>query len=138
MGKGSATERVLANKVWDMGWATLRAPASGGRDRPSPDIVFIRQTYDVTNGIYKQKDGIEVIALELKDRPSGTVTFTKKEINELIEWSERAGAKPYIGVKPDLRKHDQWYFDQPSGLTDSYGFTQKHQESAPGIEELFS
>ena len=139
MGKGSNAERELARIGWEKyGWATLRAPGSGSIDRPSPDVIFINAQYDRDYGIYEKKQHTEIIAVELKNHPNGTATFKEQEIEELIEWSNRAGAKPYVGIKPDLRKHDQWYFEKPKNLTVSYGFTQAMQEHADSIEDLFA
>jgi len=129
--KGSNTERQLSNILEDdYGYACLRAPASGGAtDRARPDLVAINN-----NGIY---------AIELKSNKDGTAHFSRKEILQLNEWADRAGATALVGVKPDLRlkEHDSWYFLITGKLNGTSGgnfsLIKKLQPAAKSIEQQF-
>ncbi len=86
--RGFAHERDLVRKLWEKGFAVIRAPASGAKARryAVPDIVAIRQ-------------GV-VLAFEVKtihdERP---VYIPKHQVDKLLEFTKRAGGKPYIAVK---------------------------------------
>jgi Holliday junction resolvase len=127
--KGADEERELAKKAWEHGWAPLRAPGSGSIDRPSPDVILAKEPI--------------IKAIELKSESNGTAWFEGREINELEEWCYLAGAIPYVGVKPDLRKkeHNQWYFIRTGKLhkTDG-GFSIRKQDHdrAKSIQELLA
>jgi Holliday junction resolvase len=83
--KGSRFERELISMLWSRGFAAIRAPASGSASYPSPDIIA--------------GNGKRYVALEVKMRSSFPVYLTKKEVEDLIEFSNKFGAEPYIAVK---------------------------------------
>ena len=86
--KGSAEERDLVHKLWERDFAAMRAPASGGATKkPLPDVVA--------------GNGKLYLAIEVK-------TTTKDKI--YIDFPEKFGAKPYIGVK---FKYTKWLFLEP-------------------------
>lgn len=105
MSKGEVAERDLVTWFWERGYAALRAPGSGSIDRPSPDVVAIRAV-----------GSTRIVAIELKAQPEGTATFKSDEISELEGWANLCDATPYVGVKPDMRSHSQWYFLRTSDL----------------------
>ena len=92
--KGSIEERDLVNKLWDAGFAAMRAPASGGATkRPLPDVL-------AGNGkIY--------LAIEVKSSRQDHIYIDKEKIDNLIEFSDIFGATPYVGAK-FIRK--KWRF----------------------------
>lgn len=97
MGKGSNAENELVEFFWEKDFAVLRSPGSGSVQRASPDVFAT--------------DGQTRIAVELKSHPEPTDAFFKShEIPELSEWGNRCNADCYVGVKPDMRSYDQWYF----------------------------
>ena len=95
--KGSAEERELVHKLWDRGFAAMRAPASGGATKKSlPDVV-------AGNGkIY--------LAIEVKTTTKDKINIDSVQIDELCEFSQMFGAKPYIGVR---FKYTKWLFLEP-------------------------
>lgn len=84
--KGSVEERDLVNKLWDAGFAAMRAPASGGATkRPLPDVL-------AGNGkIY--------LAIEVKSTRQDHIYIDNEKINNLQEFCNIFGATPYIGAK---------------------------------------
>ena len=95
--KGTAEERDLVHKLWDRDFAAMRAPASGGATKnPLPDVV-------AGNGkIY--------LAIEFKTTTKDKIYIDFEQIDALVEFSEKFGATPYIGIK---FKYTKWYFIAP-------------------------
>jgi Holliday junction resolvase len=96
--KGSAHERNLANRLWDMGLAVLRGCSSGGgvRKRFVPDIVAMGPNF--------------VLVLEVKYRSErNPVRIEEEKVSKLLEFAERARGHAYIAVK---FKGDDWRFIQ--------------------------
>ena len=83
---GSVEERDLVNKLWDAGFAAMRAPASGGATkRPLPDVL-------AGNGkIY--------LAIEVKSTRQDHIYIDNEKISNLQEFCNIFGATPYIGAK---------------------------------------
>jgi Holliday junction resolvase len=139
MGDGDKAERQFVNKAWELGWADLRAPGSGSRKRASPDVVAMRENYTHPNGIYKKRQGVKIVCAELKNNKDGTAHFAKREIAELDRWATRAGADAYVGVKPDLRSFDQWFFLPIVNLNETNrGFSLRKSDHsiALGLEDV--
>lgn len=83
-------------KLWDMGFACMRAPASGAKVRKSiqPDLIAIR------NG--------RIFVMEVKTRRNSRVVYIEgDQVEKVREWARRAGsdAMPLIAV----------YFDRSLG-----------------------
>ncbi len=94
--KGSAHERALANKLWDMGLAVLRGCSSGGgvRKRFVPDIVAMGPGF--------------ILVLEVKYRSErGTIRIEEEKIVKLLEFAERAKGDAYVAIK---FRGDDWRF----------------------------
>jgi holliday junction resolvase Hjr len=91
--KGSTAERDLINKFWQSGWSAVRAAGSGSTQYPCPDIIA--------------GNSIKKIAIECKFTSDTSKYFTKKEINELLFFSEKFGAEPWVAVKFNK---EPWYF----------------------------
>lgn len=86
--KGAVRERELANWLWELGFAVVRAPASGGgvRRRFAPDIVAIR--------------GGRVLVLEVKYRARPTtIPMDCDRVARLVEFARRAGGEAHVAVK---------------------------------------
>jgi len=137
MTKGTDTERELCTLLWEKGFATLRAPASGSIDRPSPDVVAIKQKHQLS-----QYDGSAAYpyAIELKANADGTAYFDSHEITELEEWADRAGAEAYIIIKPDLRSFESWlvYHTSELNTTDNgYSIGKQDHDKAKTLSEVF-
>jgi len=86
--RGFSHERDLVKKLYNKGFAVMRAPASGARATKIfyPDIV----------AIYRGK----VISIEAKTavekRP---IYLTGEQVTKLVSFSSRAGGEAYIAVK---------------------------------------
>ena len=125
--KGTNAERELCTELWNKGYATLRAPGSGSIDRPSPDVVALRN--DIMH--------MQAYAIELKASQDGTARFREDEIIALIEWSERACAMPLVGVKPDLRSFESWLFRPVRELHETptgYSLRKQDHKDCYGLE----
>ncbi|MET1101129.1 MAG: Holliday junction resolvase Hjc [Pyrodictiaceae archaeon] len=85
---GSATERELVHKLWQAGFAVIRAPSSGAGARRIfyPDVV----------AMYKGA----IFVFEVKRRvKSTTIYLDKTKISRLLDFAERAGGKALLAVK---------------------------------------
>jgi len=134
MSKGMDAERTLCSLLWDKGYSTLRAPASGSIDRPSPDVVAITTT------TLEAAEHPIAYALELKANADGTAYFDEHEITELEEWADRAGAEAYVIVKPDLRTFDHWLVYHTSELNTTeqgYSIGKRDHDKAKTLSEVF-
>ena len=142
MTKGYSAERELETLLQKWNYATLRAPGSGGRTQDArPDVVAISGEYEKTNGIYEKLKRHRVYAIELKANSDGTAYLDSHEVEELEAWAEKAGAKAYVGIKPDLRTFDGWLFYETSELNETdkgYSVTKSMHENAKSIEDVFA
>ncbi len=85
--KGFGRERMLARKLWEKGFAVLRAPASGAKARrlKYPDMVVLR------NG--------HIIVLEIKtSEKQAPIYIPRQQVEKIREFARRAGGKAYIAV----------------------------------------
>lgn len=105
--KGSAAERELIKMFWNAGWAAFRAAGSGSTPLPCPDLIA---------GTHNRK-----LAIECKSTKDSKKYLTKKEVDELLEFSRRFGCEAWIGIRFDRNK---WYFisteDMKEGIS-TYG-----------------
>ena len=85
---GIQHERDLALKLWRMGFAVIRGPASASKAKRIlyPDLVAIRSG--------------KVYAFEVKTRiKKETIYIEGEQIEKLLEFSKRSGGRAYIAVK---------------------------------------
>lgn len=86
--RGFAHERDLVLKLWQKGFAVIRAPASGARTRrfAVPDIVAIKNSI--------------VLAFEVKTaKKKKPIYIPKHQVNKLLEFIKRSGGYGFIAVK---------------------------------------
>ena len=84
--KGFREERELVNRLERLGFAVLRAPASGsGTKSDRPDMVAGRR------GFY--------VALEVKTTSRRVLYIRGESIDQLVRFSKKFGAEPYLAVK---------------------------------------
>ncbi|MFH1327729.1 MAG: Holliday junction resolvase Hjc [Candidatus Bathyarchaeota archaeon] len=103
MRKGIAEERDLVNKLDRLGFAVLRAPASGSRTKlDRPDIIAGRV------GLH--------LALEVKSTHQKTLYVKKESIHQLMRFAEKFGAKGLLAIKFKHQCPD-WILLDPSLLT---------------------
>jgi Holliday junction resolvase len=82
--RGYRYELELSSRLYALGYATLRAPASGKGGKP--DVVAVRKG--------------RVLAFEVKVRSKPKDIYIPKiEVDRLKTWAERAGAEAYIAVR---------------------------------------
>lgn len=85
---GIQQERDLALRLWEMGFAVIRGPASGAKAKRIlyPDLVAIR------SGV--------VYAFEVKTRiREKPIYIEKSQVEKLAEFVRRAGGRGFIAVK---------------------------------------
>jgi Holliday junction resolvase len=98
--KGSNEERELVHKLWEKGFAAMRAPASGGATKkPLPDVLA------GNSEIY--------IAIEVKTTTKEKIYIDSLQIDALCKFSDIFGAKPYLGIK---FKYTKWLFLDPDKI----------------------
>ncbi len=97
--KGTNAERDLIHKFWAKGFAAIRSAGSGSMRYPSPDLLVA-------------KEG-DIAAIECKTTKETYKYLTKREIDDLKEFSGIFNAKPYIAVK---FRSEGWFFLKPEDL----------------------
>ena len=124
--KGDRRERELVNRLDDVGFAVMRAPASGsatGRDLP-----------DVLAG-----NGEAFYAIEAKSSSGDPIYLDGSEVESLIYFSRNFGAAPKVGVRFD---REDWYFFHPADLhtTDAGNYRVKKEKALSGetIDDLMA
>lgn len=100
--KGINAERDLIKKFWKHKIPAVRVAGSGSSSFPCPDIVA---------GNRKKK-----LAIESKITKDNVKYFKKKEIDELLEYSNLFGAEPWLAVK--FSKND-WLFIHANDANDT-------------------
>ncbi|MEK6936464.1 MAG: Holliday junction resolvase Hjc [Nanoarchaeota archaeon] len=101
--KGNRTERELFHMFWDNGLACTRTAGSGSTTVPAPDLLV---------GSKNKKFAIE--CKSGKDKRY----LTKKEVDELKEFSEKFGAEAWIAARFN---NVDWLFLRPEDLGVSRG-----------------
>ena len=86
MVRGIREERELVKLLDRLGFAVVRAPASGSRTKlDRPDILAGRRGF--------------IIALEVKTSSRETLYLRRESVEQLVRFSEKFGAKPFMAVK---------------------------------------
>ena len=86
--RGFQAERDLVKLLWKLGFAVIRAPASGSKVKRAiyPDVVAIRKG--------------KVLVFEVKRRSElSTIYVPKEQVEKLKVFSERAGGEAFIAIK---------------------------------------
>ncbi len=97
--RGFQKERDLVRKLWSMGFATMRAPASGAKARKTyqPDIIAVRNGY--------------VFVIEVKTRRTSRVIYVENyQVEKIREWVKRAGEKAYGMIAAYIGRDLGWRF----------------------------
>lgn len=100
--KGSRAERELLAMFWKIGYGGYRSAGSGSTPLPSPDLLV--------------GNGKRYLAIECKSLKTKAKYLEPEQIKELIEFSKRFGAEPWIGLRFN---NLGWYFIQPHKLEKS-------------------
>ena len=98
--KGDRRERELVNRLDEVGFAVMRAPASGSATaRDLPDVLA--------------GNGERFFAIEAKSSSGDPVYIDAEEVESLEFFAENFGASPRIGVRFDEM---DWAFFEPDQL----------------------
>ena len=125
-GRGFRAERELVRKLWKMGFAAIRGPASGAKVKKSvyPDVVAIR------NGL--------VLVFEVKyRRKPDTIYIPRHQVEKIVEFARRASGVPLIAVR--IGELKEWKVIQISELEtyrDMYRITQTMIHQSPSLEDF--
>ncbi|NAZ14282.1 MAG: Holliday junction resolvase [Desulfurococcales archaeon] len=90
-------ERDLARKLWSLGFAVIRGPASGAKTKRVfyPDLVAIK------NG--------KIYIFEIKTREKEENIYVEPfQIEKLKEFSRRSGGRSFVAIK--IVKETEWRF----------------------------
>jgi len=85
---GVQHERDLALRLWKLGFAVIRGPASGAKAKRIlyPDLVAIR-----SGSVY-----IFEVKTRVREEP---IYIEKSQVEKLVEFARRSGGKAFIAVK---------------------------------------
>jgi Holliday junction resolvase len=97
--KGINAERELIHKFWNSGWTAIRVAGSGSSKYPSPDIIAANIS--------------RKLAIEAKLTKEDKKYFTKQDIDQINEFSEKFGAEAWLAVK---FPKSGWFFLPPSEI----------------------
>lgn len=98
--KGDRRERELVHRLDDVGFAVMRAPASGSATpRDLPDVIA--------------GNGEHVYAIEAKSSSGDPIYIDSEEVAALTFFARNFGADPRIGIRFD---EEDWAFFHPDEL----------------------
>lgn len=97
--KGINAERELIHKFWENSWTAIRVAGSGSSKYPSPDIIAANIS--------------RKLAIEAKVTKNNKKYFTIQDISQLLEFSGKFGAEPWLAVKFNK---SGWFFLPPSEI----------------------
>lgn len=98
--KGSNAERELMQKLWDNGFAVIRAAGSGVSQLPCPDVVAMNKA--------------KKIAFECKAWNSKYLSIDIKQMDQMLEWAVKADSHLFIAWKIPNKG---WLFLKPEHFT---------------------
>lgn len=102
--KGSRAERELFHMLWNNSWSVVRVAGSGSTTRPAPDLLA--------------GNGLKSVAIECKSTKEDKKYFEKKEVEELLEFSEKFGSEAWVAIRFDNKG---WWFIEALKLKNSKG-----------------
>ncbi|MGC8556365.1 MAG: Holliday junction resolvase Hjc [Conexivisphaera sp.] len=121
--RGLDRERDLARRLWEMGFASIRAPASGAKAKRfvQPDVVAARAG--------------TIFAFEVKARSELPIYVDSEQVEKLAEWARRAGARALLAI----HYKREWRFlplEAASRVGRTYRVDEESLASALGMEDL--
>jgi Holliday junction resolvase len=120
--KGERRERELVNLLDEVGFAVMRAPASGSATtRELPDVLV--------------GDGKRFYAMEAKSSSGDPIYLAAEEIGALTCFAGNFGAEPRIGIRFD---EQDWAFFDPEELyrTEAGNYRVKRETAIARGEDL--
>lgn len=121
--KGERRERELVNRLDEIGFAVMRAPASGSAtERELPDVLA--------------GDGERFYAIEAKSSNGNPIYLDGEEVGALCYFASSFGARPRIGIRFD---EEAWTFFDPDDLyvTDGGSYRVKKETAIARGEDIF-
>lgn len=121
--KGERRERELVNLLDGVGFAVMRAPASGSAtDRDLPDVLA--------------GNGESFYAIEAKSSSGNPIYLDAEEVEALTFFAENFGALPRIAIRFD---EEAWAFFDPETLyvTEAGNFRVKKETAIANGADLF-
>lgn len=91
--KGINAERELVHLFWGNEWGAIRVAGSGSIKYPCPDVIA--------------GNGVRRLVIECKALSGVSKYISKKDVEELKEFSVKLNAEPWIGIRFDVLK---WFF----------------------------
>jgi len=108
--RASDYERVLVNRLWESGFAVMRAPSSSGTSKmPRPDILAGSAEKNL------------MLVIEIKTSRQNVFYVQKSQIDGLLEFANRIGGQAYLGVKFVGKRMDFMFLSVPDSLAESKG-----------------
>ena len=108
--RASDYERMLVNRLWENGFAVMRAPSSSGTSKmPRPDILAGCAKKDL------------MLVLEVKTCRQDVFYVQEPQIKGLLEFAKRIGGKAFLAVKFVGKRTDFMFLPVPEGLVKSKG-----------------
>lgn len=103
--RGISDERELVNRLWQNGFAVLRAPASGSATKMMrPDIIAGNAQLSLQ------------LAIEVKTTWNNVLYITRESIDQLVAFAKRFGCQPILAVKFKGFRKVSWIFIPPEEL----------------------
>lgn len=121
--KGERRERELVNLFDGVGFAVMRAPASGSAtERDLPDVLA--------------GNGDVFYAIEAKSSSGNPIYLDAEEVAGLVFFAENFGANPRIAIRFDA---EDWAFFDPAGLyvTEAGNYRVKKETAVARGADLF-
>lgn len=126
--RGYNAERDLVRKLWRLGFAATRGPASGAKVKRSvyPDVVAIR------NGL--------VLVFEVKYRRKlETIYIPQHQIAKIVEFARRAGGIPLIAVRiGELKEWRVVPIDKLEFANNMFKISRETLENSPKLYDYVS
>lgn len=97
--KGTRSERELFHLFHQNNWMPCRIAGSGSTPIPAPDLIV--------------GNGSRILAIECKSIKGNIKYIENEKIDELLTFSKRFGAEPWIAIKFD---YQGWFFLPPEKL----------------------
>ena len=112
-------------KLWELGFACMRAPASGAKVRKSiqPDLIAIRND--------------KVFVMEVKTRRNSRVVYIEREqVEKVREWARRAGSNSRAFIAVYFDRSLGWRFVPLEKLTVTEGgnYRVTREDAERGLE----
>lgn len=121
-------ERDLARRLWKLGFAVIRGPASGAKAKRVlyPDLVAIKNK------------NIYIFEIKTREREEH-IYIERYQVDKLREFARRSGGKPFIAIK--VVREGEWRFVPIESLeiteSGNYKVDKKFFREGLKIEDLY-